>query len=474
MVTRQEHFFRDVVALLDVATLIAAFLVSYLIRDAALGPWHGTMPPISTQAWILGVILPTWMVLLRRASLHQSASVGSPQRFLRALLGTQVLGGLVLFSALLLTRSWDVSRLFLLVFLVVSGIALYLARVAIRFAMQAPNDWHGLGLRRVVIVPNLEQATDRLLERLASQPLWKIEVVGFLYLDAAPPKHRNGRRILGAVADAERVLREEIVDEVIATAPSPGEDELRRLAGICLERGITYRTFFDLPPSLSVHPFVEALDKHSYLLSFETFTQEPYSLILKRLLDVAGALVGLVAVGIVHLWYYPRLRRESPGSIYFRQVRVGQNGRPFVLYKFRTMYPDAERRLDEILAQNEMKGSIFKMRDDPRLLPSGKALRRRYLDELPQFWNVLRGEMSLVGTRPPTPNEVAEYRTHHYRRLNMKPGITGLWQLEGNGRVSDFEHVVKLDARYIDDWSFVVDCKILWKTLRKVARADGW
>jgi len=470
VVTRQEYFFRDVVALFDIATLVVAFFVSYAVRDALFGP----SLPISSLAWMLGVIIPTWVVLLRRAKLHQSTSVGDPRRILGALVGTQVLGGLVLFSALLLTQSWFVSRFFLVVFLVVSGIGLYFARLAVRFALESPKEWHGLGRRRVVIVPNLERSTPRLLELLASQPVWKVEVVGFLRMDAETGEHSNGRRVLGSITEAERLLGEHVIDEVIATGPSPGESELRKLASVCLTRGVTFRTFIDLPPPITARPFVEPLDPRSYLLSLETFPQEPLSLILKRFLDVVGALVGLIAVGIVHVWYFRRLRRESPGPVYFRQVRIGQNGRPFVIYKFRTMYPDAEHRIDEIRDRNQMTGFMFKMRDDPRLLPSGKALRHRHLDELPQFWNVLKGEMSLVGTRPPTPGEVAEYRKHHYRRLSMKPGITGLWQLEGNGRVSDFEHVVRLDTHYIHDWSFWLDCKILWKTLRKVARAEGW
>ena len=138
------------------------------------------------------------------------------------------------------------------------------------------------------------------------------------------------------------------------------------------------------------------------------------------------------------------------------------------------MYPDAEERLQELLARNEMNGSIFKMKDDPRVIPIGHVLRRRHLDELPQFWNVLRGEISLVGTRTPTPNEVSQYQPHHHRRLSMKPGLTGLWQLNGNGAVNDFEDVVKLDCEYIDTWSLWLDCKILAKTVVKVVRGEGW
>jgi len=158
--------------------------------------------------------------------------------------------------------------------------------------------------------------------------------------------------------------------------------------------------------------------------------------------------------------------------MFFRQMRVGQNGRLFTLYKFRTMYPDAEERLNDLLAWNEMQGYIFKMKDDPRVIPTGRVLRHRHLDELPQFWNVLKGEMSLVGTRPPTPDEVAQYQPHHHRRISMKPGITGLWQTGGRSELS-FDDYVRLDLFYIENWSITYDLFILFKTVPAVLTSKG-
>jgi lipopolysaccharide/colanic/teichoic acid biosynthesis glycosyltransferase len=195
---------------------------------------------------------------------------------------------------------------------------------------------------------------------------------------------------------------------------------------------------------------------------------------LERIIDVMGAAIGLVACAIAYLWYGLRLRREAGDSVLFRQQRVGQNGRRFMLCKFRTMCAGAEQIKAGLGGQNEMSGPIFKLKDDPRVTPTGRNLRRRHLDELPQFWNVLKGEMSLVGTRPPTGDETAAYLEHHHRRLSMKPGLTGLWQLNGNGVVKDFEEVVKLDCEYIDNWSLWLDCKIVAKTVAKVMRGDAW
>jgi len=219
---------------------------------------------------------------------------------------------------------------------------------------------------------------------------------------------------------------------------------------------------------------VEVLGDASCPVSAETTSQPTWSLRTKRLIDIFAALAGIAVCGVIYLWYGSRIRRETGGSALFRQLRVGHNGRRFCIYKFRTMYANAEDLLKELAAHNEMSGHLFKMQNDPRITPLGRKLRRRYLDELPQFFNVLRGEMSLVGARPPTVEEVAHYSLHHRRRLSMKPGITGLWQIVGNGGVKDFEDVVRLDCEYIDNWSLLLDLKIIAKTLLTLTRAKGW
>jgi lipopolysaccharide/colanic/teichoic acid biosynthesis glycosyltransferase len=197
------------------------------------------------------------------------------------------------------------------------------------------------------------------------------------------------------------------------------------------------------------------------------------ALAIKRLIDIVGALAGLTIGVVAYLICNRRIRRESGGSVIFRQERVGENGRVFEMYKFRTMKTDAEVALEKLRAHNEMRGPVFKIRHDPRIIPIGKWLRRYHADELPQFWNVLRGDMSLVGPRPPTPTEVQHYDESHFMRLRAKPGLTGLWQLYGNA-INDFEDIVKLDCRYIDYWSLWLDLKILVRTIPKILRGGGW
>ena len=194
----------------------------------------------------------------------------------------------------------------------------------------------------------------------------------------------------------------------------------------------------------------------------------------KRTIDILGASIGLLITAVVYVWYRRVVQRESPGPVIYRQVRVGRGGRPFVLYKFRSMALDAEQRLEELADQNEMTGPVFKMREDPRVFPTGRWLRHHYIDELPQFWNVLRGEMSLIGPRPPVPEEVALYQPHHWIRLTVKPGISGSWQSVRDQPVTDFEEIVRLDREYVENWSLGADCRLLGRTLRKAIRGGGW
>ena len=185
-----------------------------------------------------------------------------------------------------------------------------------------------------------------------------------------------------------------------------------------------------------------------------------------------GLIGSIISLPIILLTAIPLLI-ESPGPLIFRQKRVGKNGRIFYMYKLRSMYPDAEARKAALMKENEMKGLMFKMENDPRITKVGKIIRKLSIDELPQFWNILRGDMSLVGTRPPTLDEYEQYESHHKRRLSLKPGLTGLWQVSGRNTIDDFEEVVKLDLQYIDNWSIWEDLRIILKTVYVVIARKG-
>lgn len=206
---------------------------------------------------------------------------------------------------------------------------------------------------------------------------------------------------------------------------------------------------------------------------FSPAVHSPTQMILKRIIDFAGGIIGsIISIPIILIIAVPLLI-ESPGPLIFKQPRVGKNGRIFNIYKLRSMYEDAEERKKSLMQQNKMDGCMFKMDNDPRITKVGKFIRKTSIDELPQFWNVLKGDMSLVGTRPPTIDEFEQYESHHKRRLSLRPGITGLWQVSGRSDIQDFEEVVKLDCEYIDNWSVLLDMEILFKTVGVVLTHKG-
>lgn len=310
-----------------------------------------------------------------------------------------------------------------------------------------------------------------LSERIGRHTL--VTPVGYLFTGA------NGGLLFRNEAGEEipstldEVLDANVIDDVLLVDSSDGLDPDDILYSTSI-RGKTFRTLMRTPLAPAGRYRTHDLGAGEYLLSHESVPMGRIPSAVKRLMDVVGAAIGLVFCALAYAVFSWPIKRETHGSVIFRQARVGRNGRLFTLYKFRTMQAWAEERQAELLKHNEMKGHMFKIRDDPRITPLGRVLRRLYIDELPQFWNVFKGEMSLVGTRPPTPSEVACYEPHHQRRLSMKPGITGLWQLYGNDEVTDFEEVVELDCKYIDSWSISQDCRIILRTILRVIRAGGY
>lgn len=210
--------------------------------------------------------------------------------------------------------------------------------------------------------------------------------------------------------------------------------------------------------------------------SVVTFARNIFStrqVVAKRLLDIIGSVIGIIILGIATMIVAPLIKLESSGPVFFGQTRIGKNGRKFTFYKFRSMYQDAEKRKKELMKKNEVKGLMFKLEDDPRITKVGRFIRKTSIDELPQFWNVLRGDMSLVGTRPPTIDEYELYEVKHKCRLSMTPGLTGLWQVSGRSDIKNFDEVVKLDMQYIDNWSILKDIKILILTIWVVLTGKG-
>ena len=318
--------------------------------------------------------------------------------------------------------------------------------------------------KRLLVITTSDRA-DRIVDKYSSIDNWANRLYGIADIDKdMKGDNINGVPVVANVHDMMTYMKNEIVDEVYISIRQDKAEELSAVVMQLEDMGII------------VHIKLETLDAYKdYDMKLEkmgktpvvTFANRFYDyrkLAIKRIIDIIGSIVGLVIMFIAMIFVAPAIKIESPGPVFFKQKRVGRNGRYFYIYKFRSMYMDAEERKKELMAKNEMSGLMFKMKDDPRITKVGKFIRKTSIDELPQFINVFKGDMSIVGTRPPTVNEFKQYEGHHKRRLSMKPGITGMWQAYGRKTITDFEDIVSMDLDYIDNWSIMLDVKIILRT----------
>ncbi len=319
--------------------------------------------------------------------------------------------------------------------------------------------------------------TDRVdyaLDQLKKNASWVNRIYGICIVD----DDMVGRKISGIAVKANydtliEYVKNEAIDEVFIDVPYATGASLRHYIMELQHMGIVVHlnieileSFEDFNKSLSMLGSIP-------VITFANNYYDANKMFIKRLMDIVGAIIGIIITIPITLILAPILLIESPGPLVFKQKRVGKNGRYFYLYKFRSMYKDAEERKKALMEHNEMKGHMFKVKDDPRITKVGRFIRKTSIDELPQFFNVLRGDMSLVGTRPPTVDEFKHYEGYHKRRLSMKPGITGMWQVSGRSNVNDFEEVVKMDLEYIDNWSIGLDIRIIFKTIAIVFKRKG-
>ena len=318
--------------------------------------------------------------------------------------------------------------------------------------------------KRLLVITTSDRA-DRIVDKYSSIDNWANRLYGIAVIDKdMKGDNINGVPVVANVHDMMTYMKNEIVDEVYISIRQDKAEELSAVVMQLEDMGII------------VHIKLETLDAYKdYDMKLEkmgktpvvTFANRFYDyrkLAIKRIIDIIGSIVGLVIMFITMIFIAPAIKIESPGPVFFKQKRVGRNGRYFYIYKFRSMYMDAEERKKELMAKNEMSGLMFKMKDDPRITKVGRFIRKTSIDELPQFINVFKGDMSIVGTRPPTVNEFKQYEGHHKRRLSMKPGITGMWQAYGRKTITDFEDIVSMDLDYIDNWSIMLDVKIILRT----------
>jgi exopolysaccharide biosynthesis polyprenyl glycosylphosphotransferase len=348
-------------------------------------------------------------------------------------------------------------------------VAFTTARLAIYTALRIGRR-HGRNVRHVVVIGTGPRAR-AFASEVASNPGWGLRIVAFLDEYQPLPGMRLEANAVRKLTDFPDVVRQHPVDEVVVALPRSLLFQIEPIAAECALIGVPMSVLSDLfadklPASQTV--------RYGRLpaIQFADVVYDGTDLFLKRCLDVAlgGALLAALAplIGAAML----AIHLTSPGPVLYRQVRLGRNGRPFVMLKLRSMVEDADAKRAALLELNEVSGPVFKMRNDPRVTAVGRFLRRWSIDETPQLWNVVRGDMSLVGPRPPLPHEVDMYDSWHRRRISVRPGLTCLWQIHGRSRVQ-FAEWVDLDLHYIDHWSLGLDLRILLRTPLAVLRRDG-
>ncbi|MCR4674782.1 MAG: sugar transferase [Lachnospiraceae bacterium] len=391
------------------------------------------------------------------------------QEFRATLTSAVVCFGGVLVYMYAIKQSVLYSRQLLFVFLIFSVIMIYTERVIWKRVIRARKlqDKNKALMTVVAESSNVE----RCLKEIAQNKYTNFKVTGVVVVDQS----LEGTLIMGipVIANADNFLdyvRTHVVDEVFIDGNTRESSEA--LASALVELGTTVH--MSLVHSKVLVPNRQLDNYGNYVVltsSMRIATNR--QLFIKRTMDILGSLIGLILVGIAYIVFAPIIKIQSPGPVFYKQVRIGKNGRRFNFYKFRSMHVGADAMLDKLKEENEMKGNMFKMENDPRIIPIGHFMRKYSIDELPQFWNVLKGDMSLVGTRPPTEDEYDMYEYHHKARLGIRPGLTGMWQVSGRSDITDFEEVVELDTEYIMNWTLGLDIKILFKTVGVVFSGKG-
>ena len=465
MLRRYGTGFRSLLMIADlIVTILSALVLSRLLFDGGEADvWAVALP---SPGPVLVVYAIAWVAVLWSQGLYRPRARWSLRGEAAAALWSTVVMFLGTSTALYLGKLPDVSRLFLFLLLASQFGSALISRGILR-AIATRLRRQGRNLRNVLVIGTEAEGRD-FAARLEHRRELGLRVIGFL---GEPAVALPFGEYLGTVDRLAAILHERVVDEVaICLSPSKWL-LLDELLATCESEGKIVRMPMILPAATMSTGSIETLDGLP-VLSVLTRPHAIAGMSLKRFVDVTASGAALIALAPLFLGLSIAILVTSGRPIFFGQERVGLHGRAFRMIKFRSMQRDAEARKADLLASNEIDGFAFKVTNDPRITEFGRWLRRSSLDELPQLWNVLRGEMSLVGPRPPLPSEVLDYHPWHRRRLSMKPGITGLWQIEGR-REPSFDQWVRKDLEYIDRWSPLLDLEILLRTIPAVLRAEG-
>lgn len=443
---QSSDLIKVVIALLDLGLITAAFYLAYWLRfDGLQG--------LESFIWLYYFSAPMILFLLMRNGVLTGFRYQRLRNIFTSTLKAFAIAGVASSTILYLSKTADYSRLVFGSYFLLAGVFVLLAKVMVKRIFDAHLKRGGMNIR--VAMVGFGAKFEEIVRELRATPQWGIAPV--LVID---PRTVDTKSIA-------RSIRDSIIDEVYVAYPrvQAYHEQVDGLLEALEKFGMPVRVALNYDDLQEYYGQNVCKMGSKIGVMLAPYNLDPDQLILKRSIDLIGGILGLAVTALLLPFVALAVKYESPGPLFYSQIRIGKGGREFRIFKFRSMYVDAEQQKQELMQENIYQGPLFKVHDDPRVTKVGKILRKYSLDEFPQFWNVLKGDMSLVGTRPPTQDEVDQYDDHHFRRISIKPGLTGLWQVTDRNKVADFDEVVARDVEYIKNWNLMLDFKIIIRTV---------
>lgn len=466
MLKERANFFRRMMIVFDMGLVAGAFLIAYALRNA-----HGELGPLNEYLWFLITLVVVWGGFLYFSNMYHSFRLKKTIQILFLIFQSGFLSFFVFAGLCFLFKIDHISRLFVTIVFCLAALFIAIEKIVLIRVFRVIRQ-KGYNYRNFLLVGTGERA-QRFMRIFNQNRDFGLNISGLI--DDSKEKVGqiiNGHKVLGTLDDIPQIVREQAIDQVFFVTPRSWMDKI--------EKPILYLETVGIKVDLALDYFNLRIAKSKQtdmfgipILSFESTPDKLVPFLIKRIFDIGVSLIMLILLAPLFLAIAILIKRTSSGPVFFAQERSSLNGRTFVLYKFRTMHEDAEERRAELEAYNQMKGPAFKLDNDPRITPLGAFMRKFSIDELPQLYNVFKGDMSLVGPRPPIVDEVRAYDDWQRRKLSMRPGLTCLWQVNGRSKITDFNQWAKLDLEYIDNWSLWLDFKILLKTIPVVLIGHG-
>lgn len=483
MIKEQNELLKRVLIFSDLSLVTVSFFAGYFLRDKIYDIYPHLLQPFlmlpSFYVGLLPVLLLIWFGLLSYFGMYKSFGIRRISEVLLIIFKTTLLGFILFGSYIFILRMQeDISRLFIGFTFISAAVLITLEKVALMYMFRAVSK-RGNSLRsaliafRNILIIGTGKRAKQFIDLINKNPDWGIRIIGLVDMDLSMKGGVvSGHKVIGAFDDIPEIIHKNIVDEVVFIVPRSWLNKIEKIMHFCESEGLKVNLavdLFELKFSKAKQTNLEGFP----LLTFESTPDKLGYLFIKRIFDFVTSGIALTLLFPLFLLIAVIIKATSKGPVFFKQERCSLYRRRFVFYKFRTMVVGAESSLKDLRSYNEMEGPVFKMTDDPRVTKVGKWLRKLSLDELPQLWNVFRGDMSIVGPRPPIPAEVEKYDNWQRRRLSMRPGLTCLWQISGRNKINNFNEWMRLDLEYIDKWSIWLDIKIFLKTIPVVLFGVG-